>query len=527
MTVIVLGASGMLGRDLCRTLAAHQIPYVGTYDRNPIASGVRLSFDRGNPAGTEDALEALFSEHTPTTCINCVVQRFVDVCERCWADTKFVNTDIVGMMARVCARHGTHLIQVSTDYVFDGASAPFSPVSAPNPLQNYGISKLVAELRVKAYASHYTIVRVPVIYTDRCKSLDESAVTAIAKKVMNRAEQHQEDAVSIRRPLFIQDLCAFIVALCAAPAPAYAHNAVLHFSNPHDKVTKHQMARAVGTLLGKSTDHIAPQVVFADSAARPHDTELIDAGYARNAFHYTPLLEGLAACLQRFIHPKLSTLSAASGCLLLFDLDGTLLDSERAHYAAYKAALEACGAAAALTYARFLHETHVGDWPAFLLDTLCASDKALVERVVAAKEDCMTGGAVTVPPFVRGADVLLATLLHNGVPFAIVTNTSRRTVEWYTSNIPLLNQCTRWITKEDVAKGKPDPECYQLARARFGQGCSLVIGFENTVIGYQALRGTADIVYIVAAAADGAASPSTPVLKKEDVYLIQEYSPDI
>ena len=103
-----------------------------------------------------------------------------------------------------------YFIHLSTDYVYDGQKPPFSPSSLTNPLQNYGISKLIAEQRIISnIKNNYLILRVPVLYSNKLKSLEESAVPLIIKKVMNKVENFQEDNFSIRRPLFIEDLGEF------------------------------------------------------------------------------------------------------------------------------------------------------------------------------------------------------------------------------------------------------------------------------------------------------------------------------
>uniref|UniRef100_UPI000ADB98E1 SDR family oxidoreductase n=1 Tax=Rhodothermus marinus TaxID=29549 RepID=UPI000ADB98E1 len=84
-------------------------------------------------------------DFTPTVVINCAAMTQVDRCEiekeACWR----VNVEAVETLARLCRQFGARLIQVSTDFVFDGTAGPYRETDRPNPINFYGRSKLASE----------------------------------------------------------------------------------------------------------------------------------------------------------------------------------------------------------------------------------------------------------------------------------------------------------------------------------------------------------------------------------------------
>ena len=77
-----------------------------------------------------------------------------------------VNGHAPGAMAQACADLGAPLVQISTDYVFDGAGTlPFRPSDPTAPLGAYGRSKLVGEEAVRASGAHHVILRTSWVFS--------------------------------------------------------------------------------------------------------------------------------------------------------------------------------------------------------------------------------------------------------------------------------------------------------------------------------------------------------------------------
>jgi dTDP-4-dehydrorhamnose reductase len=488
MKVLIAGVSGLLGRCLSDLFDEQRISYVSTHHTRPFKGSHRVSYD------SDADLEAFFQKEKPTVCVNCIVQRLTDVCEVNWPATKKVNVDIADRIARVCKKFSVLLIHISTDYVFDGSRAPYMPESETNPLQNYGISKLIAEKRVLASGSLAMIIRVPVLYCDALENLEENAVTVIGKKVLNQIDSVKEDNWSIRRPVYIPDFCHFILTSIKEK-----RTGIYHFYNPIDKTTKYEMALMIAAELGVNADHIQPEGApsIVNGAARPYDTQLVDNKYNISAYTFTPLAEGIKRAFKHLHHPPI--FKNPSNVFLLLDLDGTLIDTEGLHFHAYKGA-----------FAKWGYTFDEDDFQKLIHHGVYPNHHNLAEiREVKNKNLRSFHGEIQ---WISQADVFLKKLLAAEVNFAIVTNTGKENVEFFKQKLPLLAQVKNWITREDTPLGKPHSQPYEEAKNRFWKEGQTIIGFENTLIGLRSLEKVTRCIYYVG------------LEKKEDVFLIDDFS---
>ncbi len=175
MKVAIFGASGLVGRELRNLLDEKEIPWIGTYNKSSFPNGVCLE-----KTDTHSLIHFL-KEQQITHCINCVAERNVDLCEKQWEQTYETNCAFAARLAEACLTQTIYFLHVSTDYVFDGSQPPYSPQSNCHPIQAYGKSKCLAEQAIQEVNKSCAIVRVPVLYTHRYKTLLETAVTMLGK----------------------------------------------------------------------------------------------------------------------------------------------------------------------------------------------------------------------------------------------------------------------------------------------------------------------------------------------------------
>lgn len=141
MRVLVTGAGGQLGRDVVATCRAAGDEVIGV-DRD------RLDVtDRDQVLGAITMLR-------PDAVIHCAAWTAVDACESDPERAFAVNALAVRWVREGCSRAGSHLVHVSTDYVFDGTlDRPYHEWDAPNPQSVYGRSKLAGEHEAGADAA--------------------------------------------------------------------------------------------------------------------------------------------------------------------------------------------------------------------------------------------------------------------------------------------------------------------------------------------------------------------------------------
>ncbi len=135
MKVLLVGAGGQLGRALARCRPDHV----------ELAALTRTQLDVGDAA----AVMAAVAAHAPRVVINAAAYTQVDAAEAAPAQAELINATACGYLAGACRAHGARLVQVSTDYVFDGtANVPYLPDAPTAPQNVYGASKRRGEQQV-------------------------------------------------------------------------------------------------------------------------------------------------------------------------------------------------------------------------------------------------------------------------------------------------------------------------------------------------------------------------------------------
>ena len=153
MKVLVIGAHGMLGRNLVNRLTNLSDP------KNP--GNEIISVDREHVDITHGENTSKFiAEVKPDVVINCAAFSNVDACETQIPEAFAVNATGARNVALAGKQTGAKVIHISTDYVFDGSkNKPYIETDKPHPISVYGKSKLEGELAVQEISSNYVIVR--------------------------------------------------------------------------------------------------------------------------------------------------------------------------------------------------------------------------------------------------------------------------------------------------------------------------------------------------------------------------------
>lgn len=154
MNIGIIGHCGMLGSDIMKSELTkfHSLVWV----------------DRTECDITSiDAINQSFDKLNPDLIINCSAYTAVDLCEdkEWWLVNFHVNVIWVRNLAQVCQKRWIPLIHISTDYVFDGASEKgYLPEDKANPINMYGMAKLLWEYTIKDNCSSYHIIRTSWLY---------------------------------------------------------------------------------------------------------------------------------------------------------------------------------------------------------------------------------------------------------------------------------------------------------------------------------------------------------------------------
>ena len=160
MRILVTGATGLLGTELCRQLGplAQLLGWGRRLPEHPVSPRVTYeAVDVTNLEGVRSGLD----RWRPQVVVHTAAMTDVDASETQPSLAWEVNAKATQGLAESCRRVGAYLIAISTDYVFDGASArPYREEDPPHPINRYGESKLEGERLALASASRVLVVRV-------------------------------------------------------------------------------------------------------------------------------------------------------------------------------------------------------------------------------------------------------------------------------------------------------------------------------------------------------------------------------
>jgi dTDP-4-dehydrorhamnose reductase len=229
--ILITGVHGQLGRALAATCMARGIDFEGR-DIDTI--------DISDAAAVSAWIEAA----RPTNVVNCAALTAVDDCESDEAAAMRINGTAVGYLASACNAIGARLVQISTDYVFDGTSErPYREDDPVAPINAYGRTKLHGE-ELAADADHHLVVRTAWLYGHGGRNFVET----IRSQIKGGAD-HLKVVIDQRgSPTYCGDLAEAILDLVRAGA-----DGVVHAVNGGE-TTWHGFAQAIAGLLGTDID---------------------------------------------------------------------------------------------------------------------------------------------------------------------------------------------------------------------------------------------------------------------------------
>ena len=169
MKILVTGADGMLGQDLC--------PILEDYGHEVIETDLP-EIDITKP----DVILDVLSSEKPDAVIHCAAYTNVDKAEEDIESARLINKTGTKNVAEVCAKLDIPIVYISTDYVFDGKSnVPYLPNSLKNPINNYGLTKSEGEDEVRKLCEKYYIVRTSWLYGHHGKNFVETMLSLANK----------------------------------------------------------------------------------------------------------------------------------------------------------------------------------------------------------------------------------------------------------------------------------------------------------------------------------------------------------
>ena len=251
MNILITGCNGQLGNEM--QLLETQHPEHTFYNTDVAELDITDS----------EAVSAFVDFNKIDGIVNCAAYTAVDKAEDNQDLCDLLNRVAPGYLAAAIESRGGWLIQISTDYVFDGTNhRPYVETDAVCPNSTYGKTKLAGEQAAFDACSHTMIVRTAWLYSTFGNNF--------VKTMLRLGHERQELGVifdQIGTPTYARDLAvAIFAAISKGVTPG-----VYHFSN-EGAISWYDFAKAIHRIAGITTCRIRPLHTseYPTPAVRPH-----------------------------------------------------------------------------------------------------------------------------------------------------------------------------------------------------------------------------------------------------------------
>jgi dTDP-4-dehydrorhamnose reductase len=270
--VLITGANGLLGQELVTRMSSLPVYDVLATGRDAHPRFANASCGYAPLDITDvDAVQRIYQDFAPDVVINCAAMTQVDQCEKdrdaCWK----VNADAVETLARAARQSGSRLIQVSTDFVFDGEDGPYSEKARPRPINYYGRSKQAGENAARlAGTDKWAVARTVLVFgTSENSSRSNIALWVINELSHGRAIHVVTD--QFRTPTYAPDLADGIERMVR-----YGKGGIYHLAG-RELMSVYDFARLIARVFDLDESLVRPtdSKTFTQPASRPPRTGFI------------------------------------------------------------------------------------------------------------------------------------------------------------------------------------------------------------------------------------------------------------
>lgn len=265
MNILITGCNGQLGNEI-QLLEKENLQH--TYFNTDVAE---LDIT------DQQAIEKFVNDKEIDGIVNCAAYTAVDKAEENEALCQKLNAEAPAYLAHAIGQRGGWMIQISTDYVFDGTGhTPYQEDADTCPNSVYGRTKLVGELNVQKLCERFLIIRTAWLYSTFGNNF--------VKTMIRLGKEKPELGVifdQIGTPTYARDLAvAVFAAINQGIVPG-----IYHFSN-EGVISWYDFAKAIHRLAGITTCHVRPlhTLEYPTPAARPHYS-VLDKTKIKQTYH--------------------------------------------------------------------------------------------------------------------------------------------------------------------------------------------------------------------------------------------------
>jgi len=266
--VLITGAAGLVGTELCRTAPTGTALH-GTVRSRPAPSGVTA---HAVDVSDVDAVAALLGSVAPDVVVHTAYDK---------ADHE-VTVAGARAVAEACATSGAWLVHFSTDALFDGEAAPYTEADRPSPVHAYGRAKAEAERIVRATCPDATVIRTSLVV--RADGTDPTSSWVVA--ALRAGERVALFTDEVRTPVLVEDLATMTWAVVGLGRGA--GSGVWHLAGP-ERLSRAEIGRGLARRLGLDASLVDAVPSPRDGEPRPRDVSLAIGRAADLGVHARPI----------------------------------------------------------------------------------------------------------------------------------------------------------------------------------------------------------------------------------------------
>ncbi len=282
MNIIVTGANGLLGQHLVTDLIAHNY---GVMAVSRGESRIRNFHGKYIDMDITDgvAVRELIVTHKPDVIIHAAAMTQVDDCETDKQSCYNINVTATRFLVDAARETNSRLIYISSDFVFDGQSGPYSEQDEPSPVNYYGSTKVTGEKAIMESAVRWSIVRTVLVYGNTVEGTRSNLVDWV-KRSLEEGKTLKIVGDQFRTPTFVDDLVRGIQLVLEKSADGIYHISGKEELTPYDMaIQTAQILELDETLIEKVDSKTFPQ-----AGIRPMKTGFV-IDKARRELGYEPM----------------------------------------------------------------------------------------------------------------------------------------------------------------------------------------------------------------------------------------------
>lgn len=222
-TILVTGSNGLLGQKIIYALRNREGIRCISSSRGENRMRALDGYEYQSLELTDkSSIVEVFKKYSPDVVIHTAAMTNVDACELNKEEAYRMNVNTVEYLIEACAIHKTHLIHLSTDFVFNGSNGPYVETDTPDPLSYYARTKLEAEELIQNSSVKSAIIRTIIIYG----VVDDNSRSNVVLWAYNALKNNKTITVindQFRSPTLAEDLADACISAAMKRATGIYH----------------------------------------------------------------------------------------------------------------------------------------------------------------------------------------------------------------------------------------------------------------------------------------------------------------